>query len=218
MNKPEQKTELLNRIEDLWIDAASILTQEERLDAISTLANSSKAPSNRKDQSIKERIQRLMQDAETLSTPVNYESDDDLKDEISRAIAANFRRSDKNNSSEPDSILDAEHCDAPQPGIEANNVQHAAAEDDQTHPDEQAEDSARDEFDQVKAGFETVARLHPPLSDNRIPDSPEYVFSEGFTHLVRIIVQQYMDDDFETAIINSVRDEIRAYYINRSKD
>ena len=81
MNKPEQKTELLNRIEDLWIDAASILTQEERLDAISTLANSSKAPSNRKDQSIKERIQRLMQDAETLSTPVNYESDDDLKDD-----------------------------------------------------------------------------------------------------------------------------------------
>jgi len=65
-----------------------------------------------------------------------------------------------------------------------------------------------EDFDRVKSRMETVSRIRPSHQDNSQITSPEYAFGEAFSTLIRHVVRQYIDDEFEQVMRQAIQSEI----------
>ena len=65
-----------------------------------------------------------------------------------------------------------------------------------------------DEFEKIRAGFESVAKLQPPSSEGGGPGGA--AFGDTFSDLVRSVVRDYVEKDLEGVIRSAVSSEIRA--------
>ena len=79
-----------------------------------------------------------------------------------------------------------------------------------TRPAEESDgaDPAKDEFENIRTGFESVAKLQPPSSEGG--GSGATAFGDTFSDLVRSVVRDYVEKDLEGVIRSAVSSEIRA--------
>lgn len=178
MASEQEKQNVLARIESLWEDAAAIAPAPS-----SPPPETTETPEQPGD--IMARINRLMYEAEEIQFAANDRSRSD-----SQQIA--------------DLALDITRKDdpvAPEDGMEkiGSMVMEAAS----SAPAPEAGN-----FDDIRSKMEDVSRLQPPQTDNRIPDNPEYAFGVAFSNLVRHVVREYIESDFEPVLRNAIRSEI----------
>ena len=200
---PEQKKKLvLARIEDLWAVAES-LSGDAGADTVSAAeiqTTEDQTPGN-----IMSRINCLMYESEERQLAAN-----DLQNDLSPAAEAPIPET------RPDPSIDElaegislETAAAAEEGAVAppdddiaalgSMVMAAAASSDT--PEENS-------FEEAKSRLEDVSRLNPPQSDNSIPEDPEYAFGLAFSNLVRHVVREYIETEFEPVLRNAIRSEI----------
>ena len=79
-----------------------------------------------------------------------------------------------------------------------------------------AAEAAGDEFGKIRARFEAVSRLQPPL-EGGAPNRPESDFGHAFNEMVRSVVRNYIETELTDTIRDSVRGEIAAGGGTRAK-
>lgn len=199
---PEQKKKIvLARIEDLWA-AAESLSGDAETDAVPVAEiqpTEDQNPGN-----IMTRINRLMYEAEESQLAAN-----DLQQQQAAVVEMPESPADPSIDELAEGIsLDVagdtaeDEAVAPPPDDIAalgSMVMAAAASSDA--PEENS-------FEEAKSRLEDVSRLNPPQSDNSIPEDPEYAFGLAFSNLVRHVVREYIETEFEPVLRNAIRREI----------
>jgi len=69
-------------------------------------------------------------------------------------------------------------------------------------------DISTEDFASVKTRMEAVSRLQPSHQDNSHTQSPEYAFGDAFSTLIRHVVRQYIDDEFEDVMRQAIKSEL----------
>lgn len=67
---------------------------------------------------------------------------------------------------------------------------------------------AKEDFASVKTRMEAVSRLQPSHQDNSQLASPEYAFGDAFSTLIRHVVRQYINDEFEDVMRQAIKSEL----------
>lgn len=199
---PEQKKKIvLARIEDLWA-AAESLSGDAETDAVPVAEIQPTEDQN--PDNIMTRINRLMYEAEESQLAANdlqqqqaavVEMPDPPADPSIDELAEGISLDVAGDTAEDEAV-------APPPDDIAalgSMVMAAAASSDA--PEENS-------FEEAKSRLEDVSRLNPPQSDNSIPEDPEYAFGVAFSNLVRHVVREYIETEFEPVLRNAIRSEI----------
>ena len=202
---PEQKKKLvLARIEDLWAAAETVSGDAETDTAPAAEIQTSEGQTAG---SIMSRINRLMYEAEETQLAAN-----DLQQRHPPLAAVPMPETPPSIDELAEGIsLDADTAtedaaDAPEDDIAAlGSMVMAAAAGGDAAEDNSFEDNS---FEEAKSRLEDVSRLHPPQSDNSIPEDPEYAFGLAFSNLVRHVVREYIETEFEPVLRNAIRSEI----------
>ena len=199
---PEQKKKIvLARIEDLWA-AAESLSGDAETDAVPVAEiqpTEDQNPGN-----IMTRINRLMYEAEESQLAAN-----DLQQQQAAVVEMPESPADPSIDELAEGIsLDVagdtaeDEAVAPPPDdIAALGSMVIAAAASSDAPEENS-------FEEAKSRLEDVSRLNPPQSDNSIPEDPEYAFGLAFSNLVRHVVREYIETEFEPVLRNAIRREI----------
>ena len=218
---PEQKKKLvLARIEDLWAAAETVSGDAET--GIVPAAES-ETGEDQSAGSIMSRINRLMYEAEETQLAANDLqqahppvaeaqmpeaplSIDELAEGISLDVDSPAATDDADLPEDDSAAAAADDAAAPEDDIAAlGSMVMAAAASGAADEDNSFEDNS---FEEAKSRLEDVSRLHPPQSDNSIPDDPEYAFGLAFSNLVRHVVREYIETEFEPVLRNAIRSEI----------
>lgn len=211
----DQKQALLNRIEDLWLEAAAIMP-ENALDTPRQPPRLDDTPPpltpEPDDGAVLDRINQLMQEAESVEAGHDTGHDTGASiDDLAEAVAGNIDTANFDVAfGSP-----ASHGDPADRENTANalaNQLAAMMEQDPARPEDSPKPDGKQDFDGIKSGFETVAQLQPPHPDNGQKQNPEYAFGEAFSNLVRSVVRQYIDNEFEATIRHAISDELRSHF------
>ena len=199
---PEQKKKIvLARIEDLWA-AAESLSGDAETDAVPVAEI--QPTEDQKPDNIMTRINRLMYEAEESQLAANdlqqhqaavVEMPDSPADPSIDELAEGISLDVAGDAAEDEAVA------PPSDDIAALGSMVMAAAASSDAPEENS-------FEEAKSRLEDVSRLNPPQSDNSIPEDPEYAFGLAFSNLVRHVVREYIETEFEPVLRNAIRSEI----------
>jgi hypothetical protein len=106
------------------------------------------------------------------------------------------------------------HPDAPDAGfVSFSDLGKRVEQASQSAPDKGNPVAPDDAINRIK----DVTRLRPASSHDVDTDSPEYLFGESFTNLVRHIVVDYLDKSVEPIIREAITTEMRQIAKNKNK-
>ena len=166
------------------------------------------------------RIKMLWQEAETMSMPVGTPPDD-VKSAIMGRIDTLMNEAEK-----LDHERSADPADLPSGklGAEADiTIPQGAFEPDLPSEEDIIDELAArvntaalaspeapeaEDFASVKSRMEAISRIRPSHQDNSLPHSPEYAFGDAFSTLIRHVVRQYIDDEFEDVMRGAIKSEL----------
>lgn len=187
MATEQDKQVVLANIESLWEDAAAASPDPSLLN---TAANDTPSAPDKSEQ-IMSRISQLMYEAEEIQLAANDHvelTDEQIIADLAESISLDAE-TDRDNDRDNDGGID-----------EIGSMVMEAAS--------QASSSETGSYEEIRSKLEDVSQLRPPQTDNRIPDNPEYAFGVAFSNLVRHVVRQYIETDFEPALRHAIKSEI----------
>ncbi|XDZ66753.1 hypothetical protein AB8880_04995 [Alphaproteobacteria bacterium LSUCC0684] len=178
INQAQNRDAALARIKTLWQEAEKITAPEE------TVPDPARSE-------IMGRIDALMYQAEKLDQNQSAEEIDHFNAEskVSTDISASAFDTNQALPTEEDLIDEI-----------AARVNTAAL----AGPDI----AETEDFDNVKTRMEAVSRIRPSHQDNSQTQSPEYAFGDAFSTLIRHVVRQYIDDEFEDVMRHAIKNEL----------
>ena len=192
---PDQKKKtVLARIESLWADASSVSAGPDASPSPPPLPEHALPASSPTDivenpDRIMSRINRLMYEAEETQLAANDLTEKTKADGPSiDDLALGISLSDQDANDEIENL---------------GSMVMAAASDGQA--------AEAHDFDDVKSRFEDISKLQPPHSDDGNRDNPEYAFGVAFSNLVRHVVRDYIEKDFEPVLRAAIESEINQH-------
>jgi len=162
------------------------------------------AGANQKQQNIATlaRIKSLWEEAEFHAASPEQSVPDPARTSTMKRIDGLMKEAEKLDQGNPATIAKAEALPTEDDIIDeiAARVETAA--------NSETADISTEDFASVKTRMEAVSRLQPSHQDNSHAQSPEYAFGDAFSTLIRHVVRQYIDDEFEDVMRQAIKSEL----------